>query len=165
MALTNDLTMSLTLTCMDRDRNTSTVGFNIANGGLLAVIELAITGTLIPAVQAIMDCVVVGWSLTTGARDYAAALPVESSDVERKGVFSFRAANGASFVVAVPSIKNTLVVDRTNQIDLTDSAVDTFVQTILNGTILGIAHPVTYLNSDVVSIEKAVKKHRGSGVG
>jgi hypothetical protein len=165
MALTNDLTMNLTLSCMDRDRNTATVSFNIANGGLLAVIELAITGTIIPAVQALMDCTVVGWSLTTGGHDFAAALPAESSDVERKGVFSFRAANGASYVLAVPSIKNTLVIDRTNQIDMSANAVQTFVATVLDGSILGIAHPVTYLNSDLVSLEKAVKKHRGSGVG
>lgn len=165
MALTSDLTMSVNVTLMDRDRNVSTMGFNIANGGLLAVIETAVSGTLITAIQAITDAVVIAWSITTGARDYAPTLPGETSDVERKGVFSFRADNGASYVVAVPSIKNTMVIDETNQINKADSAVAAFIQTVLDGTILGIAHPVTYLNSDIVALEKAVKKHRGSGVG
>jgi hypothetical protein len=165
MALTAEPTMSLTLSLMDRDKNVSTLGFYIVNGGLLAVIETAITDVLIPAVQAVTDAVVVAWTLTTGARDYAPTLPPESSDVERKGVFSFRAANGASYVVSVPSFKNTLVIDETNVIDKTAGVVSDFIGVVLDGTILGIAHPVTYLGSDIVSLTKAVKKHRGSGVG
>lgn len=165
MALTTDPTMGLTLTLMDRDKNVSTLGFYVVNGGLLAVIEAAITATLIPAVQAITDAVVIAWTLTTGARDYAPTLPAESSDVERKGVFSFRAANGASYVVAVPSIKNTMVIDETNVIDKLDASIAAFIDAVLDGSILGIAHPVTYLGSDIVSLTKAVKKHRGSGVG
>ncbi len=96
MALTSDLTMTLTLSLLDRDRNVGTLSFNINNGGLLAVIETAITGTIIPAVQAITNAVVIAYTLTVGAHDYAAAAAPEESDVERKGVFSFRAANGAS---------------------------------------------------------------------
>lgn len=165
MALTTEPTMSLTLTLMDRDRNNSTLGFYIANGGLLAVIETAITATIIPAVQAITDAVVIAWTLTTGARDHAPTLPGETSDVERKGVFSFRADNGASYVVAVPSFKNTMVIDETNVINRVDASVAAFIAMVLDGSILGIAHPVTYLNSDIVSLSKAVKKHRGSGVG
>lgn len=165
MALTTDLTMGLTLTMMDRDRNVSTVGLYINNGGLLAVIETAITATIIPAIEALSDAACIAWTLTTGARDHAPALPNESSDVERKGVFSFRAENGASYVVAVPSIRNTLVIDRTNQIDMANTIVTSFLSMVLDGSILGIAHPVTYLGSDIVSVEKAVKKHRGSSVG
>jgi hypothetical protein len=157
--------MSLTLSLMDRDKNVSTLGFYIVNGGLLAVIETAIADVLIPAVQAVTDAVVIAWSLTTGARDYAPTLPPEGSDVERKGVFSFRAANGASYVVSVPSFKNTLVIDETNVINKLDGVVSDFIGVVLDGTVLGIAHPVTYLGSDIVSLTKAVKKHRGSGVG
>jgi hypothetical protein len=157
--------MSVNVTLMDRDRNLSNMSFNIPNGGLLAVIETAITGTLLTAIAAITDAVIVAWSVTTGAKDHAPALPPETSDVERKGVFSFRADNGASYVVAVPSIKNTMVIDQTNQINRLDAAVAAFIATVLDGSILGIAHPVTYLNSDIVSLEKSVKKHRGSSVG
>jgi len=165
MALVADTTMSLTLSLMDRDRNVSTLGFNINNGGLLAVIETAISATIIPAVEAISDAAVIAWTLSVGARDHAPALPAESSDVERKGVFSFRAADGASYVTSVPSFKNTLVIDETNIIDKTAAAVVTFTDMVLDGSILGIAHPVTYLGSDIVNLVKAVKKHRGSGVG
>jgi hypothetical protein len=157
--------MSLTLSLLDRDRNIGTMSFSINNGGTLAIIEAAITGTIIPAVQAITDSVVIAYTLSTGAHDYAPADPVEASDVERKGVFSFRADNGASYVVAVPSIKNTMVIDRTNQINLADAAVIAFANMVTDGSILGIAHPVTYLGADIVGLVKAVKKHRGSSVG
>jgi hypothetical protein len=65
----------------------------------------------------------------------------------------------------VPSIRNTLVVDRSNLIDRTAVAVSTFITMVLDGSILGIAHPVTYLGADIVAVEKAVKKHRGSSRG
>jgi hypothetical protein len=165
MALTSDATMTLTLSLLDRDRNVGTLSFNINNGGLLAVIETAITGTIIPAVQAITDAVVIAYSLTVGAHDHSAAAAVEASDVERKGVFSFRAANGSSYVVAVPSFKNTMVIDRSNLVDLADAAVITFVNMVTDGSILGIAAPKTYLGSDVIGLVKAVKTHRGSSRG
>lgn len=165
MALVNDVTMSLTLTMMDRDRNVSTISMNIVNGGLLAVIETAIISTIIPAVQALSDASCIGWSLTTGSRDHTPAVAPESSDVERKGVFSFRALDGSMVHMAIPSIKNTLVIDETNIIDRTAGVVVTFVNMVLDGTILGIAHPVTYLGSDIVSLVKGRKTHRGSSVG
>lgn len=165
MALVTDPTMTLTISTMDRDRNTSQIGFNINNGGTLAIIELAITSQIIPKVAAIMDCAVTGYTITTGAHDHSPAMPPESSDVERKGVFSFRAANGSSYVVAVPSIKNTLVIDETNVIDKVQADVAAFIAMVLDGAVLGIAHPVTYLGSDIVSIVKGVKNHRGSGRG
>lgn len=165
MPLTTDVTMTLSLSLLDRDRNISTLSFSMANGGLLAILDAAITGTIIPAVEAITDALVIGYTLSSGAHDYAPGLPPESSDVERKGVFSFRAANGASYVVAVPSFRNTMVIDRTNQIDLANASVVAFVNMITDGAVLGIASTKTYLGSDIVGIVKAVKKHRGSGVG
>lgn len=165
MALSSDPTMTLTLSLLDRDRNVGTMSMSINNGGLLAVIETAITGTIIPAVQAITDAVVIAYTLSVGAHDHSAAAAVEASDVERKGVFSFRAADGASYVTQVPSIKNTLVIDRSNLIDLADAAVITFVNMITDGSILGVAAPKTYLGSDIIGLVKAVKKHRGSSVG
>ena len=165
MAMISDPTMSLTLTMMDRDRNTSNVGLYINNGGVLALIETAITDVIIPAVEALSDAVCIGWTITTGARDHAPALPPEGSDVERKGVFSFRAANGASMHMSIPSFKNTLVIDETNIVDKTAGVVVTFLNMVLDGTILGIAHPVTYLGSDIVGFVKGRKAHRGSSVG
>jgi hypothetical protein len=165
MALVTEPTMSVTISIMDRDRNISTLGFYIVNGGLLAVIEASVTGTMIPAIQAITDSVVVAWTITTGAKDHNPTLPGELSDVERKGVFSFRADNGASYVVAVPSFKNTMVIDETQIINKADAAVAAFIDMMLDGSVLGIAHPVTYLGSDLVNLTKAVKKHRGSSDG
>lgn len=165
MALTSDATMTLTLSLLDRDRNVGTLSFNINNGGTLLIIETAITSTIIPAVQAITNAVVIAYSLTVGAHDHSAAAAVEESDVERKGVFSFRAANGSSYVVAVPSFKNTMVIDRTNQINLADAAVITFANMVTDGAILGIAAPKTYLGADIVGLVKAVKTHRGSSRG
>src|SRR5437868_8054818 len=106
MALTSSPVINVTVSLIDRDRNTSTIGFHVLAGIALGALETAITGTIIPAIEGISDAIVSAYTITAIAEDLAPALAPETSDVERKGVFSFRADDSASYVVAVPSVKN-----------------------------------------------------------
>ena len=165
MALVQQPTYNVTLSLVDRDRNVGSMSVHIPTTSLIGAVETWVTGTLIPAVQGISNAVVKAWTINTSAVDDAAvALAVEAADVERKGVFSFRAADGSAYVVSVPSIDNTKIIDETNIINKADAAVIAFRDAILNtGGLLITAS--TYLASDLIMLDKAVKTHRGSSRG
>lgn len=165
MALTQRATYDVNLSLVDRDRNVSSLGVHIPTSSLIGAVETWVTGTLIPAVQGITNAVVKSWSITTSAVDDAAvALAPEESDVERKGVFSFRAADGSAQLFSIPSLINDVVIDETNVIDKTDPLVIAFVDAILD-TSVSLITPSSYLGSNIVLLDKAVKKHRGSSRG
>lgn len=52
-------------------------------------------------------------------------------DVENKGVFEFATNNGDSRTISVPGIKNSLVDDATNLIEITSGAGQTYVNDVL----------------------------------
>ncbi len=165
MALVQQPTYNVTVNLVDRDRNIGGLSVHIPTSSLIGAVETWVTGTLIPAIQGISNAVVKSWSISTSAVDDAAvALAVEAADVERKGVFSFRAADGSTSTVSIPSILNTVVIDETNIINKADAAVIAFRDAVLNtGGLLITAS--TYLASDLVMLDKAVKTHRGSSRG
>ncbi len=164
MALTLQPAYNVTVSLVDRDRNVSSMTMHIDAASDIADIETAVTGTIIPAILGVSDALVKSWSITRQAvDDTAAADAPETSDVERKGVFSFRAADGAPYVVNVPSILNTKVIDRTNLINIADTAVAAFIAAIVTGG-TGAA-PSSYLGSDIVLLDHARKMHRGSRRG
>lgn len=164
MALALQPTYNVTITLQDRDWNKSSMSLHLPVGAALATVETFITGTLIPAIQGITNAVVLSWSVTRHAIDNAVVADAEeASDVERKGVFSFRAADGSAYVVSVPSLINDVVIDRTNLIDIGDALVVAFLDAMTAG-ITG-ALPSTYLASDLVRIDHARKMHRGSRRG
>lgn len=166
MAIEAAPTYSVSVTLVDRDKNRSSVSFHVPNSVTVGALATQMGDSLIPAIQGISDAVVESWSITQSATDHAAAsLAPESSDVERKGVFSFRADNGAPFVCQVPSIKNTVVIDETNIIDRANTAVAAFITAVTDPGLLELGKPSTYLGADIIQLDKARKTHRGSGRG
>ena len=166
MALTVSPTYNVSVSLVDRDSNKSTVNFHVPNTVTVGALADQMGTSLIPAIQGISDAVVESWSISQTAEDLAAAaLAPESSDVERKGVFSFRAANGAPFVCQIPSIKNTLVIDETNVINRADALVVAFIAAVVDPGLLELGKPSTYLGSDIIQLDKARKTHRGSRRG
>ena len=166
MALTRNPTYCLTLSFIDRDKNRGSTEFFVDTANTVVEIIAALDVTIIPAVQALSDAVITGWSINSAAVDLAPATPAETSDVERKGIFPFQAANGASYTLQIPSIKNTLVIDGTNVIDLANAAVTTFVDMVVSDAILALVRPRSYLGSDIGRLYSTpTKKHRKSSKG
>ncbi|MBL0830561.1 hypothetical protein JK320_25425 [Klebsiella pneumoniae] len=167
MALTQSPVYNVTISLVDRDMNKSTVRFHVPTGDTTATgLAAQVEESLIPAIQGISDAIVSGYSVSVQAEDPDAGnLAPETSDVERKGVFSFRAANGGSFVCQVPSIKNTLVIDETNVINKADSLVTAFITAVTDPGLLALGKPSTYLGADISQFVKARKAHRGSSRG
>lgn len=166
MALVRHPTYSLTVSWKDRDNNKATTVFNVDTVNTMVEMTLALEGTIIPAMQALSDAVVTGWSINSAAVDTAILVAPEISDVERKGVFSFAAENGSTYLINIPSIKNTLVVDDTNVIDRSAAPVIAFVDMVISDTILALVRPRTYVGNDItrlLSVPK--KKHRNNPRG
>lgn len=164
MALTLAPTYSINVSLIDRDWNTSNMSVNVPATAAIATVETYVTGTLLPAIQGLSNAVIKSWSISRNAVDNAVVADAEEpSDVERKGVFSFRAADGSASIVSVPSIINEVVIDRTNLIDIGDALVVAFLDAMTTG-ITG-AVPSSYLASDIVRIDHARKHHRGSRSG
>jgi phospholipase/lecithinase/hemolysin len=165
MAITQNPYWTVNVSFQDRDMNKGSVQLYVAASVLVADLISSLGSTIIPAIQALSDATVTGWSISRTAQENAPSLAAETSDVERKGVFTFRGANNRPVTMQVPSIKNTLVVDRTNQINTADPVVTAFTEMVTNGTILGLTRPVTVTGSDVTVFVNAEKRHRGSARG
>lgn len=165
MALVERSYQTLTLTLRDRDLNTSQVELRFSALLDLTDFLTAIPTVVVAALAGISDAVVVSWTLTRQAVDAVPADALETSDVERKGVFSLLTDNGHTVTVSVPSIKNTLVIDRTNQINLADALVIAFTDILTGETLLDTAFMVSNRDEAVVTVIKGEKTHRGSSKG
>jgi len=165
MALVERSYQLLTIQMRDRDLNTSSVEMRFSALADLTDFLAAIPTVVVAALAGISDAVVVGWTLTRQAVDAAPALAAETSDVERKGVFSLLTDNGHTVTVSVPSIKNTLVIDRTNQINLADALVIAFTNILTGVTLLDTAFMVSNRDEAVETVIKGEKTHRGSSKG
>lgn len=167
MAVTQSPTYNVSISFIDRDKNRSNISFHVPVGDTtVGALAADIEAGLIPALQAISDAQINGWSIALTASERALiSPPAESSDVERKGVFSFRASDGSVYTCQVPSIKNTLVIDETNIVNRADPLVGAFIDAITDPAVLQLGKPSTYLGADLVNFEKARKMHRGSSRG
>lgn len=165
MALVRKPTYNVTINLEDRDKNTSTITFYVNTTNTIVETITAVENVIIPRINDLTNAIVRGWTISTSAEEDDNLLAPEVSDVQRKGVFSFSAANGASYVISVPSIRNELVVDRTNVLDTSNILVSSFVDMVVSEAVLALVRPRTYLGSDIRRLEKAVKHHRRSNKG
>jgi hypothetical protein len=165
MALVLQPYWTLSLSFKDRDQNKGSIQFYIANSVLIADIITSLSTIIIPRVSALSDATLVGWTLNRSAYEDAAPLAAEASDVEKKGMFLFIAANGRPVTLQLPSIKNTLVVDRTDVLNTADLIVSQFIDMVINGVVLGTGRPTSVTGSDITIFNQAYKKHRGSKRG
>lgn len=141
----------------DADNNTSTFTIYANEAATFADVE-TFAGAMRAAVEPLTDAVLTGYSITRNVIEDAPAAAPETSDVERKGYFLARLGDTRSTSVSIPSIDNALVVNGTNVIDLSNVAVAAFVAA-------WEATGVDRVGVDLVRVEKAEKRHRGSTKG
>jgi hypothetical protein len=164
MALVVSPVWDVSVSLVDRDRNVSSMGIHVPGDVDFTAIVASMASMIIPAIGGISNATVKAWSISRRAVDAVAPLDAsEDSDVERKGVFSFRAADGSPYVVNVPSFLNSKVVDRVNLINILDVQVAAFIAAMVTGD--ADVLPTTYLGSDLIALDHARKHHRGSRRG
>lgn len=164
MAITTDTYWTLSLSFQDRNDNVSHTSILLSDAIVLDDVVAALDGAFGALFSGISDATLVGYNLSRGGRDYTAAAPGANSEVERKGSFSMLADNGQTTTMQVPSIRQTLVTPKTNQIDVTSPAVAAFIA-YLEGGIVGVAQPVTNAGANIVKVTRAEQTHRGSSKG
>lgn len=167
MAIVRSSVYNITITGVDRDKNRGSIQFYVDTGNTILEVVTAISTTIIPRVQAISDMLITGWTISSVAEesDLSAQAP-ESSDVERKGVFSFGCSDGTTMVLQVPSFLNTLVIDGTNTINTTAAAVTNFTEMVISDAVLALVRPRNYRGVDANSVVKApYKRHRRNSKG
>ena len=167
MALVADTVARVALFYVDRDNNQASVSAYYGSDNTVANIIAEVEGVLAPAVSGMVDAVLTGYSINFGADDTAvsSANAPETSDVERKGSFVFKAANGQIVSMQLPSVKNTLVVDGTNVINSADALTVAFVAAVTTAGVDGL-QPTTNIGEPVISLERPGRKiHRGSSKG
>lgn len=165
MALVPTPTWQVSVSFQDRDENPGSVQVQYSSATNQVDLTTHVEDTLIPAITAASNGTIIAWRASFGAFDAEPVEAAEASDVERKGVFQFIAANGAKTKMELPSINNTLVVDGTNVLDPTNPLVVAVINamTVANA---GGDRPTTYLGAELVkSFGTPHKIHRGSSKG
>lgn len=168
MAIVNDATWRMNVGFKDRDNNASTMTFYYPGSESAANVQGFLTGTLVPALQALSDAVVTGWSYSfSGTETDPLVLDApETSDVERKASFVFRDSGNGFMKLEVPSVRNTLVVDGTQNLDPANAAVAAFIDAIVDTGALDLTNAVNFRNLALIARVGAVKKiHRKSTKG
>lgn len=167
MALTGTLTYDTTLVFQDRDKNTASVSARFDSALTASGLETELLA-LGAAIAAVVDSVLVAISYTRTLQEIDQTVlnsAPETSDVERKGVFVFNTSYGTNSKMELPSIKNTLVVDGSNIINMADAAVIAFLAAVAPGT-PGAASPLDPAGGTLTfSGTAAHKMHRKSSKG
>lgn len=163
MALTADNYLTVTVTMQDLNLNKSDISVKLPAATTLAQAQ-AFLATLVTALDAISNAIVRATSISISSKETDPAVAaVEASDVERKGLFSFAAANNTPLSLQVPSIDTNFVINFTNLIDREATEVAAFIDLIVNGN--GTVAPVSNAGSSVAIFRNAKQIHRGSSKG
>lgn len=168
MALETAPDYVVTITVVDLDKNTSPISLRYAGANLESAVRTEVTTVVIPALDAIIDGVVQSYSISRKFEETDLTIlnaAPESSEVSRKGVFTFRTSYGTTSKVEVPSILNTLVINGSNIIDMSDPLVTAFLAA-LAPTVPGATSPVDPAGGTLVFTGRAGEKiHRKSSKG
>lgn len=165
MPFVADSQITVNVAVQDRDNNVG--GFSVGYGSTntLANIIAEVEEDLLPAAIGAIDGRVIGYTISYGALSDDFTQAPETSDIERKGVFQFQAANGQITKIELPSIKNTLVVDGSNVLNVADPLVAAVETAFLTPGVDGLA-PVTNTGSNLVTRKGFPHKmHRRSRKG
>lgn len=125
-----------------------------AAGRINNIIRGKITGVTVS--QAITDF--------TGITLRADAEP--EADVEEGAKFQFKTEGGFYTSMRLPTFDEDLIIDGTRNVDLTNAAVDTFVDSMVTGAPVvalgGVLEPSDKRDEDIVSLEFAKEEFQSS---
>lgn len=163
MAFVVEPVVKISISFRDRDQNNSSFQYNVPTS--LTFAEIQVGALAVGAAAALIsDATFTGYSVSTGGNETAPALAIEGSDVERKGSFTFIDAGNRPSTIQVPSISNSKVTDRTQEINQADAAVAAFIAAFTTGALL-TARPTSVTGVDFDACTRAKKIHRKSSKG
>lgn len=145
---------TLVVTLLDAKGERSTTRFNLPANTILANVQAraaSLMATIDPLVLGRIVGAAVTYEMDTSA--HAAKVISSTADVEELGRFIFQTAAGKYTRASIPTWSETFTLPNTSSINLSDGAVDDFVQEILTGTW------VDTNSSDIVSVAEAYEAY------
>lgn len=95
--------------------------------------------------------------------------PEPEADVEEGAKFQFKTAGGFYTSMRLPTFDEDLIIDGTKNVDLTNAAVDTFVDSMVTGAPVvdlgGVLSPSDKHDNDILSLEFAKEEFQSSRSG
>lgn len=89
--------------------------------------------------------------------------PPATSDVNRKGIFTFRNSGGTANKYEIPSIDRTLVGRGSNNLDQAADAIANYIDLMINGGVGAlVSAPVTGAGLDIVALLSARETSRNT---
>lgn len=157
---------SMAVTFEDRDTDQATVDFYVPAAAVTADVGTFATGTLITTLTALSNASIRRVTLTRTYENDAFVTPVEASDVQRKGVFSWVASDRTRSRNEIPSIKNELVLDGTEFLNSGDAAVQALINMVVDTGLIDVYGLGNYRGVKLVQMAGApYKRHRASAKG
>lgn len=126
MAFVQELATAVTYQFVDNDGNKASLTLYAPDVVIGENIKTWAEGTGYSTVLAMTNASILGYAISIQVKQNAPQAAVEASDVERKGVFTFPVSGGGSSTFSIPSIKNELVIDKTQFLDEANAAVVAF---------------------------------------
>lgn len=165
MAFTANGTTKMIFTFEDRDKNTSRLTLYVPGLALVEDVAAWATGAGATLLQALSNALITDISINQNFKQDTYVQPVEASDVERKGTFTFGDGIGTS-TFNIPSFINEKVVDNTQIINTADTAVAAFIAAMIDAGLFDAYGLANYRGEQLIELVNAPKKtHRGSSKG
>lgn len=159
-------TQAMNVTFEDRDLNTSVVSFFVPSAVVTADVNTFATGDLVTTLGGLSDAFIRRVTVTRSFENDTYVQPPESCDIERKGMFSWRASDRTTSKNEIPSIKNTLVIDGTNNLNIADPLVSAFIAMMVDAGLLDVYGLGNYRGVKITGTASAPRKiHRASSKG
>lgn len=136
-------------------------GTNVADVGAWA-------STYAAQVTAVSNAALTRYSITSEYYDDTFPVAAAGSDVENKGVFTFRTANNGSSSLTIPSILESVLIATgtrlSTYIDLANVLIAPVVAALVSGISVGgnVIAPATNNGIDLRSVKDAYKQNRAS---
>lgn len=166
MAFVADGAQSMAVTFEDRDTNQSTVDFYVPEAAITADVAAFATTDLITTLAALSNASIRRVTLSRTYVNDAFVQPVEASDVQRKGVFTWLANDRTKSRNEIPSIKNELVIDGTDFINASDAGVAALIAMVVDAGLIDVYGLGNYRGVKIVQMSgPPYKRHRKSTRG
>jgi hypothetical protein len=157
--------LSITVSFQDDDLATSTQQVYVPEGTPIADAH-AFAQDYIALIQPLSDCAVRKYNVSQEFYDDTYPTASAGSDVEDKGVITFRTVNNGSATMSWPGVIESILISNISRpgvyIDLTDVAVSALVSALISGAGTPVIEPSNRRGDDLLAVKEAYKQNRRS---
>lgn len=157
--------ISIVYTFMDDDKATSTERVYVPVGTALADAK-TFANSYAALIQPLSDCAMTKYNISQEVYDDTYPVAADGSDVEDKGVLTFRTVGNGSATMSWPGVLESILVNTISRkgtyIDLANVAVAALASALISGLGAPAIQPSSRRGDDLVSIKDAYKQNRSS---